>query len=154
MAGTVLGLIGLIMGFVVITTIPIISQSFNQTYTNLNLTPNVAVQHLSADLLGFGYFFPELAVLGTILAIASSFILSFFIKTHPLSAVFSIALLVIYTMAAFYISNALVGLATLSVWSGIIGSANILLLFWLNLPYILVFASVVDLAIGFLAARN
>lgn len=102
----------------------------------------------------FSLFIPTFAALMIVALIGQAFILSFFIKAHPLSAIIALLLLFGYTIISFYVSNTLIQIARLPLFSPFASSSNFLFFFFLNLPVILVVCSVVDIGIALTAART
>ena len=152
----IMGIVGLSFSYLDVLGIGTTSSIFNQTYTTMHLPPNQAIQTLSSNLYQFSFVFPTIAAIATLLLIIESWMLSFFIKAHPLAAVGAIAMLVVYTLVSFYVSNASIGIIRLPVFQAIVnsGSANLLIVIWLNMPIILLFSSIVDIAIAFTASRQ
>ena len=107
---------------------------------------------------GFATFFPDLGVILAIVLIAETWMLSAFIKSHPLAAVVGIISLFAYTIAAFFISNAMIG-AVRGVGNAIPSFANYLsfagpiIQFWIYLPIIGIVATIIDISIAVVAAR-
>lgn len=160
-----LGIFGLAFSTIDIQSINATSHAFNITYAALPGTTNTlvyqnihgSIQSLSNTLYQFSFFFPDLAAIGCILLIVESWMLSFFIKAHPLAAVGAIAMLLVYTIASFFISNSAITIARLPVFSAVIanaGASSLLLVIWINAPILLVLASVVDIGIAFTASRS
>jgi hypothetical protein len=148
-----MGTLGLSFAYADTTTISYISSAINSTYKNANITPVVNTNALSNALYNFSFFFPDIAAIACILLIIESWMLSFFIKAHPLAAVGATAMLTLYTIGSFYVSNVAIQIARLAIFSGVVSSSNLLFLIWLNMPVILVIAGVVDIAIALSAAR-
>ena len=90
----------------------------------------------------------------TLLLILETWMLSYFIRASPLAAIYSVAMLVAYTIVSFFVSNTAIVVARLPVFAAIAGSGNLLFLMYLNMPVILVFASLIDIIISFLAAQG
>lgn len=153
----IMGIFGLAFSYTDVTVVTAVSNLFNQTYAQTGYQEMPALQQMSSFFYQFSFIFPDMAALSAIILIASSWMLSFFIKAHPLAAIGAIAMLVVYTIASFYVSNVAVQVARLPVFSAIVtnaGASGLLLLLWINMPVILVIASVIDIAIAFTAARG
>ncbi len=123
-----------------------------------SVNPGTAANSLLSFSSTFSQFFPTLAVALSIALMAETWLLSAFIKSHPLAAVVGIVALVFYTIASFYIANTAIGvvrmLTVLPQFSSYIASANPLLYAWIYLPYILVVGTIIDITIGIVAARQ
>ena len=84
--------------------------------------------------------------------------LSAFIKSHPLAAVVGVVSLFAYTIANFFISNAMIG-AVRGVGNAIpsfatyLGFAGPIIQFWIYLPIIGVIATIIDITIAVVSAR-
>lgn len=151
----VLGILGLAFSYTDTSAISAVASAMNQTYNSLGLQPLPGFQQLSNNLYAFSFFFPEIAAIAVILLCIESLIMSFFIKAHPLAAVFAIFMLVVYTIASFFVSNISVQVARLAIFSNVVsGPATLLLIIWINMPVILVFFSVIDTAIALTASRQ
>lgn len=120
-----------------------------------NSLPNTpGVLSLLQNTQQLSLFWPDIAALATIILILESWILSFFIKAHPLAAVSGVFMLFAYTIVSFFISNTAIGLARMAIFAPIISNANPLLLIWINAPILCVIGGVVDIAIALTAARG
>lgn len=151
----VCGLIATVLGFSDYYVIGVM-QSFNANLT-ASVQPGPAVDTLLSSSSTFSTFFPDLALALTVVLIAETWLLSAFIKSHPLAAVVGIISLVGYTIASFFVSNAMVstarGLSAIPSFATYLGFANPLLTAWIYLPYILIVASIIDLTIALVSAR-
>lgn len=97
---------------------------------------------------------PEFAVLFVAVMIVFSWMLSAFIKASPLGAVISIAWMIIYTIVAIFMSHYLISAARVSFFTSLGSGANLIFLFWANMPTILVFATIIDIGIAIIARRE
>lgn len=145
----VIGILSMLFSWMDVTSLGYISNAINQT----GLPQLPAVQTLSSNLTQFSYFFPDLAALMVVVLIVQSWILSFFIKAHPLSAIMGVFSLFGYAIASFFVSNAAVSIARLALFSPIIAFSNPLLFLFLNMPPILVICGIIDIAIALTSAR-
>lgn len=155
-AGFVITLIAFALTWAVFTSLSYTTPVFTALQTQLgvsNAPEVIAVNQLNSNLQGFILFIPDLGALMIILMIIASWILSFQIKAHPLAAVGAIFLLVPFTIISYYISNTLIQIFSISMFSTIIGSAGLLLEFWINAPVILVICTIIDIAICLTASR-
>jgi hypothetical protein len=89
---------------------------------------------------------------------AETWMLSAFIKSHPLAAVVGVVSLFAYTIAAFFISNAMIGAVrgvanAIPSFASYLGFAGPIIQFWIYLPIIGVVATIIDLTIAVVAAR-
>ena len=147
-----MGLFALSFSYLDVIGLTYISNAFNQTYAQSGIVPVVNVQSLSNSLYQFSFFWPDLAAICSLILIVESWMLSFFLRATPLAAVPSIFLLVVYTVASMEVSNAAVNIARLPVWQPIIAQGGLLLILWVNMPVILIIASIIDIAIALLGA--
>jgi len=99
-------------------------------------------------------FLPTAAIIMMIVLIIFSWMLSAFIKASPLGAVISVGWLIIYTIAAFFVSHYLILTARIPIYSSLGASGNFVFLWFANMPLILVFATAVDIGIAVLSWRN
>jgi hypothetical protein len=98
-------------------------------------------------------FLISISVFFVVILILVSWLLSAFFKASPLGAVISIAWLFLYTAVAIFMSHYIIAaMKMLSIYNSLGSSANLLFLFWANMPTILVIASLIDLAIAVTAA--
>jgi len=98
-------------------------------------------------------FLIDLSVFFVIILILVSWLLSAFFKASPLGAVISIAWLFMYTAVAIFMSHYLIAaMKMVSIYNSLGSSANLLFLFFANMPTILVIASLIDLGIAVTAA--
>lgn len=119
-----------------------------------SVNPGSAVASLLSFSSTFSTFMPTLSVILMIVLIAETWMLSAFIKSHPLAAVVGIVSLIFYTIASFFISNIAIQVARLPIFANYVGYANPLLVAFIYAPYILVIATLIDLTIGIVAARQ
>ena len=155
--GTVIaGLITVFLGYAdyyVIGTI----QNFNKGLPP-SVNPGSSTTKLLSFSSNFATFFPDLSVVLAIVLMAETWMLSAFIKSHPLAAVVGVVSLFAYTIAAFFISNAMIG-AVRGVGNAIpsfatyLGFAGPIIQFWIYLPIIGVIATIIDITIAVVAAR-
>jgi hypothetical protein len=142
----ILGIIAMTFSYADVTALGYISNA-------VSTLPNIqGPATLSADLTNFSYFFPDLAAMATLILVASSLMLSWYLKAALLAAIGAIFMLIVYTIASFFISNVAVQIAHLGIYSTIISHANLLLLIWINMPSLLVLFCVVDIGIALTAA--
>ena len=145
----VVGILSLFLSYATTTGISALSAGINATGL-----PNLpGVVSLSSGLYNFAFFFPDLAAIMVIVLIIQTWILSWFIKAHPLAAVSGIFALFGYTIVSFFVSNAVVGVARLPLFSPVIAFANPLLFLFINMPVVLFLAGIVDIAVALTAAR-
>lgn len=119
-----------------------------------NVTANIPTftpASLINNSVAIAQFMPTLSIIMIIILILFSWILSAFIKASPLGAVISVAWLIFYTIASFFISHYLIQAARIPIFISLGASANFVFLFWANMPVILVFATIIDIAIAMLA---
>lgn len=135
-----------------LTALAAINPAIQQAATAQGLTIMPSIVQQGNFFEQFVLFFPDLAAIATLLLIIESFIFSYYIKSSPLGAIFAIAMLFIYTIISFYVANAAIQIARLAIFSGIISSANLLILIYINMPVILLFASCIDIIIAITAA--
>jgi len=122
-----------------------------------NVTANIPsyynVRSATTLFSGTEKFLIEISVFFVVMLILVSWLLSAFFKASPLGAVISIAWLFVYTIVAIFMSHYLIVAAkTISIYNSLGNSANLLFLFWANMPTILVIASLIDLGIAVTAA--
>ena len=146
------GIITMSLGFADWYVIGVI-QNFNNGLP-ASVNPGSAVASLLSFSSTFATFMPTLSVILMIVLIAETWMLSAFIKSHPLAAVIGIVSLVFYTIASFFIANTAIQVARLPIFANYIGYANPLLVAFIYAPYILVIATLIDLTIGIVAARQ
>lgn len=147
-----IGILMLCMSYIVFTSVGIIiNLNTNMTAQGIQQLP--AINTLLANSQQFSLFFPDLALFFVIVLIMETFVLSFFLRAHPLSAILGIFSLFAYTIISFFISNELVTISRLSIFSSIISGANPLLILFINLPVVLVVASIMDIAIALTASH-
>jgi hypothetical protein len=150
----VVGILLLTISYFGLTTMSALAQ-INTVAAN---TPGIGVVPGGATMVSFGTrffkFFPDITVIFVIIMIAESWMLSAFLKSHPLGAVVAIVFLVLYTIVSFYISNEAVAILKTGVFNSVLPSNSLLALFYLNMPVILIFATIIDIAIGVMAARS
>ena len=84
--------------------------------------------------------------------------LSAFIKSHPLAAVVGIVSLFAFTIANFFISNAMIGAVrgvanAIPSFASYLSFAGPIVQFWIYLPIIGVVATIIDISIAVVAAR-
>lgn len=138
------GLLTLSASYVAVTGI---SALVNATANIPSYTPS----SLFSNSISTVEFLPTASVILVIVMILFAWMLSAFIKASPLGAVISIAWLVIYTIAATFMSHYLISAARISVFTSMGTNANFIFLFWANMPIILIFATIIDIAIAMLA---
>ncbi|MGC9099614.1 MAG: hypothetical protein ACP5HW_03675 [Candidatus Micrarchaeia archaeon] len=145
--GFVLGLLLMIVSFIGLTGMGAIKELNNVTTQN----------PVGSTIVGFGNsfytFFPSLTVIFVFILIIESWMLSAFLKSHPLAAVVGIVFLVFYTIISFFVSNYAVMLLKNPVFNNLVSHNMLLALFYLNMPTILVISTIVDIFIGVLALR-
>lgn len=124
-----------------------VSNSFNGIQT---MTPS----NFSSNMLQTALFLPNIGALMILIMIGSSWMLSFFFKAHPLAAIYAIAMLIIYLAISFFVSNAMIQVMRISSFSTILPNAGLLVYIMMNMPLILVFATVVDVAIAIISAMR
>lgn len=146
----IIGILSLFFAYADTTAISQLSHAINQT----GLPQMPSVQALSSNLYNFSFFFPDLAILMVVVMITQSFILDFFIKSHPLAAVSGVLTLFGYTIISFFVSNAFITVARLSIFSGVISFANPLLFIMINAPVITLICGCVSIALCLTAARQ
>lgn len=144
----VVGIFSIALSYVDVTGLAIIH---NATST----LPTVqGISQLHSDLTTFSTFFPDIAAFMCILLILESWVLSFYIKAHPLAAVGAIFLLFVYLIPSFYVSNVAVQVARLPEFASVISNAGVLMVLFINMPVILLFGAGIDIIIAFLAATD
>ena len=155
--GTVIaGLITVFLGYAdyyVIGTI----QNFNKGLPP-SVNPGAATTSLLNFSSSFATFFPDLSVVLAIVLMAETWMLSAFIKSHPLAAVVGVVSLFAYTIAAFFISNAMIGAVrgvanAIPSFASYLSFAGPIIQFWIYLPIIGVVATIIDISIAVVAAR-
>lgn len=146
----VVGIFSMALSYTDTTAISMLSSALNQS----TLTQMASVQTLASNLYQFSFFFPDLAALMVIVLIIQSFILSFFIKAHPLSAIMGVFSLFGYAIASFYVSNIAVTIVRLPLFTTVIPFSNPLLFLFINMPPILVICGIVDIAVALTASRS
>ena len=116
--------------------------------------PTYTPSSMSSSFTQTALLFPTLAVIMVVVLIIESWILSAFIKASPLSAVVALAFLVVYTIASFFIANTMVQVMDSVPIFHTATNANLLMLFYANLSYILVFSAIIDIGIAMLALNS
>lgn len=144
---SILGLIMLSISYVVVSGINLISSAV----ANI---PTYTPTSLSSGLISTAEFLPTIAVILVIVLIVFSWMLSAFIKASPIGAVISIGWLILYTIIAFFMSHFLISAARISIFTSLGANANLLFLFWANMPVILVFATIVDIVIAMVSYKK
>ncbi len=144
---SLLGIMMLTLSYTVIQGITLVSSAINNI-------PTYTPKSFSSGLLNIAKFLPTIAVILVITLIIFSWMLSAFIKASPIGAVISIGWLIIYTGAAFLMSHYLISAARISIFTSLGANANLLFLFWANMPVILVFATVVDVVIAIVSYKK
>lgn len=144
---SILTLIALVLTLVVVDGIGYV----NNAVANV---PTMTPSSFSGNMESTAMFLPTLAGLMVIMMIAASWILSFFIKSHPLGAVYAMVFLILYTIVSLFVSNAMVQVLRLNVFSTVIGSGSLPIFIIVNMPIILIFATLVDIAISVFALRQ
>jgi len=144
----VVGIFSLVLTYLDLVGLSAIHGAFDGIQTYPAITQMVNNFGTLAD------FFPTLAVLMVITMIITSWMLSWFQKNHPLAAVVAIVFMVFYVMVSFFVSNEAVTVARLPIFSSVLSSANLLLLFFINMPVILFLATIVDIFIAVAAATG
>lgn len=94
------------------------------------------------------------AFIMVLILIAEAWLLSFYIEASPLAAVVGVFSLIIYVIVSFYVSNAAVMLSRQAVFAPIVASSNLLFYIWINLPAVLIFATLIDIGIALTASRR
>jgi len=98
-------------------------------------------------------FLIDVSVFFVVILILTSWLLSAFFKVSPLGAVISIAWLFVYTAVAIFMSHYIIAaMKMVSIYNSLGSSANLLFLFFANMPTILIIASLIDLGIAVTAA--
>lgn len=105
--------------------------------------------------IAIAQWLPAASVIFVMVLIIFSWMLSAYIKASGLGAVISIAWLSIYTIISFFVSNALVdAVRSVPQFISLGASINFVLLFWANMPLILLFSTIIDIGIAFLALNQ
>jgi len=142
-----LGLLMLTLSYVGVTGMTYIANA------TANIPSYYPVQSATNMFSGTENFLVSLSVFFVIILIAVSWMLGAFFKASPLSAVVSVVWLFLYTAATIFVSHYLVATAKMvTIFNTAGSSANLLFLFWANMPTILVIASLIDLGIAVTAA--
>lgn len=143
-----IGLVLLALSYVAVNGITLVQS------TTANI-PTFTPTSLSSSLQATASFLPTLAVIFVIVLIIFSWMLSAFIKSNPLAVVVSIAWLIFYTMAVFFMSHYLINTVdSITIFQSLGAGPNLLYLFWANMPIILLVASLVDIAIAVMSYRT
>lgn len=116
--------------------------------------PSYTPQSFFSGGIAIANILPIFAVILVVVMIIFAWMLSAFIKASILGAAVSIVWMIVYTVIALFMSHYLVSAARVSIFIQMGNGANLLFLFWANMPVILVFASVIDIAIAVLAYRK
>ena len=141
------GLLMLTLAYVGITSMSYIAN------VTANIPSYYPVQSATIMFSGTEKFLISISVFFVIILILVSWLLSAFFKASPLGAVISIVWLFMYTAVAIFMSHYLIAAAKMvSIYNSLGSSANLLFLFFANMPTILVIASLIDLAIAVTAA--
>ncbi len=146
--GFVLGLLLMIASFIGLTGMSAIN----------DLNNDVGQNPVGSTIVSFGNsfytFFPSITVIFVFILVIESWMLSAFLKSHPLAAVVGMVFLTFYTIISFFISNYAVMLLKNPIFNSLISHNSLLALFYLNMPTILVISTVIDVFIGVLALRS
>jgi len=141
------GLLMLTLAYVGITSMSYIAN------VTANIPSYYPVQSATSMFSSTEKFLISISVFFVIILILVSWLLSAFFKASPLGAVISIAWLFMYTAVAIFMSHYLIAAAKMvSIYNSLGSSANLLFLFFANMPTILVIASLIDLGIAVTAA--
>jgi len=141
------GLLMLTLAYVGITSMSYIAN------VTANIPSYYPVQSATIMFSGTEKFLISISVFFVIILILVSWLLSAFFKASPLGAVISIVWLFMYTAVAIFMSHYLIAAAKMvSIYNSLGSSANLLFLFFANMPTILVIASLIDLGIAVTAA--
>jgi len=141
------GLLMLTLSYVGITGMTYIANA------TANIPSYYNVQSATAMFSGTEGFLINMSVFFVIILIVVSWMLGAFFKASPLSAVVSVAWLFIYTFVSIFVSHYLIAaVKMISIYNSLGSSANLMFLFWANMPVILVVASLIDLGIAVTAA--
>jgi len=141
------GLLMLTLAYVGITSMSYIAN------VTANMPSYYPVQSATIMFSSTEKFLISISVFFVIILILVSWLLSAFFKASPLGAVISIAWLFLYTAVAIFMSHYLIAaVRTVSIYNSLGSSANLLFLFFANMPTILVIASLIDLGIAVTAA--
>ncbi|MEM3470588.1 MAG: hypothetical protein QXZ36_07600 [Thermoproteota archaeon] len=150
---TILEIIFLPLTYVVYSSMSLVQNAI------ANIPTFAPVSSITTMSKSFILFIPTAAALMVYLLILESWILSFFIKGHPLGAVYAIVMLFVFTIASFFVANEVVVLtraiqAASPTFATILSNSSFMLFTIINMPYILVFATVVDIGIAVVALRS
>ncbi|MGC9132354.1 MAG: hypothetical protein ACP5HJ_01755 [Candidatus Micrarchaeia archaeon] len=146
--------ISAIVGFLSLTLSYIAIKGMTLLHQGIANIPTYTPSSLSSMLGGTASFLPTISMLLVIVLIIFSWMLSAFIKANPIGAIISVAWLFLYTIASFFVSNALIQAAqNIPIFTELGSTANFVFLFWANAPTILVFASIIDIVIAVLAYK-
>ena len=151
----------MILSYADIVALAEIHGAFNGVYAQTGLTRMPAIAGLNHFFDQYAMIFPNFAALGGLILIASSIILSFFLRANSLAVVFGIALVLIYTAASFLVANnAILLVRTLqnsptmgATFGTVIANSGLLIEVFLNLPYLMLLFSGVDIVVAVLASR-
>ncbi len=143
---SVVGLLLLSLSYVDVSAITVIDNA------TANITTFTPASFAQANI-STAKFFGTIAVILVIVLIIYSWMLSAFIKASPLSSVISIAYLIVYSIVAILMSHYMIDAAHISIFTSLGGSANLVFLFWANMPVILIFATVIDIGIAAISWR-
>ena len=155
--GTVMaGLITVFLGYADYYVIGVI-QNFNSGLPT-SVNPGPATASFLSFSSNFATFFPDLSVVLAIILMAETWMLSAFIKSHPLAAVVGIVSLFGFTIANFFISNEMIGAVrgvanAIPSFSAYLAFAGPIIQFWIYLPVIGIVATIIDISIAMIAAR-
>ena len=150
------GLITVFLGYADYYVIGVI-QNFNKGLP-ASVNPGPATASLLSFSSNFATFFPNLSVFLAIVLMAETWVLSAFIKSHPLAAVVGIVSLFGFTIANFFISNEMIGAirgvaSAIPSFSAYLAFAGPIIQFWIYLPVIGIVATIIDISIAMIAAR-
>jgi len=141
------GLLMLTLAYVGITSMSYIAN------VTANIPSYYPVQSATSMFSSTEKFLISISVFFVVILILVSWLLSAFFKASPLGAVISIAWLFMYTAVAIFMSHYLIAAVKMvSIYNSLGSSANLLFLFFANMPTILVIASLIDLGIAVTAA--
>jgi len=143
----VVGLLMLTLAYVGITSMSYVAN------VTANIPSYYPVQSATSMFSSTEKFLIDISVFFVVILILTSWLLSAFFKASPLGAVISIAWLFVYTAVAILMSHYIIAaMKMVSIYNSLGSSANLLFLFFANMPTILVIASLIDLGIAVTAA--
>ena len=157
----VVGIISIVLSYVTFTGTSILIQ-LNGNLNSSGIHQLPAINTLLQNSNQFSLTFPTIAFIMVLILVIESLLLSFFIKSHPLAAVLAIVLLFVYAGISMFVSNAAISFVRILSntsspyvsFSTIINSAGPLVFLWVNMPYILVFVGILDIAVALISANK